>query len=228
MIESTLRFCRIRPDHRILNTTLRLTRENSERAVVLVSKDINLRMKAKSLGMQAEDYEADKVKNMDKLYTGKRIVEHCHADQIDLLYNGRGFVPRDEIDQVEEPRANENFILRNGSRSALATFSANDKMFRRVDKNQAYGIQPRNAEQAFALTAPVERPRSGWSPSPAKRAPVKRCSPSLRRSNHGPATGRSSSHGRSFRSRIATSAICRATFRTNSIPICSRCTITST
>ncbi len=141
------------PDHRILNTTLRLTRENAERAVVLVSKDINLRMKAKSLGMQAEDYEADKVKNMEKLYTGKRIVEHCHADQIDLLYNGRGFVPQDEIDQVEEPMANENFVLRNGSRSALATFSANDKMFRRVDKNQAYGIQPRNAEQAFALTA---------------------------------------------------------------------------
>ena len=141
------------PDHRILNTTLRLTRENAERAVVLVSKDINLRMKAKSLGIQAEDYEADKVKNMDKLYTGKRVIEHCHADQIDLLYNGRGFVPQDEIDQIIEPVANENFVLRNGSRSAMATFSANDKMFRRIDKSKAYGIQPRNAEQAFALNA---------------------------------------------------------------------------
>lgn len=141
------------PDHRILNTTLRLTRENADRSVVLVSKDINLRMKAKSLGIQAEDYEADKVKNMEKLYTGKRVVEHCYADQIDLLYNGRGFVPRDEIEQVSDPVANENFVLRNGSRSAMATFSASDNMFRRVDKGQAYGIQPRNAEQAFALTA---------------------------------------------------------------------------
>ena len=141
------------PDHRILNTTLRLTRENADRAVVLVSKDINLRMKAKSLGIQAEDYEADKVKNMEKLYTGKRVIEHCHADQIDLLYNGRGFVPQDEIDQISDPMANENFVLRNGSRSAMATYSASDNMFRRVDKGQAYGIQPRNAEQAFALTA---------------------------------------------------------------------------
>ncbi len=141
------------PDHRILNTTLRLTRENADRVVILVSKDINLRMKAKSLGIQAEDYEADKVKNMEKLYTGKRVIEHCHADQIDLLYNGRGFVPQDEIEQVRDPTANENFVLRNGSRSAMATFSASDKMFRRVDKGQAYGIQPRNAEQAFALNA---------------------------------------------------------------------------
>ena len=141
------------PDHRILNTTLCLTNENSERTVVLVSKDINLRMKAKSLGIQAEDYEADKVKNMERLYSGKRIVEHCHSDQIDLLYNGRGFVPQCEFEQIEDPTANENYVLRNGSRSALATYSASDKMFRRIDKLMAYGIQPRNAEQSFALTA---------------------------------------------------------------------------
>ncbi|MDG2408165.1 MAG: PhoH family protein [Pirellulales bacterium] len=141
------------PDHRILNTSLHLTKENKGRTVVLVSKDINLRMKAKSLGIQAEDYEADKVKNMERLYSGKRIVEHCHSDQIDLLYNGRGFVPESEFEQIDDPTANENYVLRNGSRSALATYSATDKMFRRIDKVKAYGIQPRNAEQAFALTA---------------------------------------------------------------------------
>ena len=141
------------PDHRILNTSLRLTKENKGRTVVLVSKDINLRMKAKSLGIQAEDYEADKVKNMERLYSGKRIIEHCHSDQIDLLYNGRGFVPESEFEQIDDPTANENYVLRNGSRSALATYSATDKMFRRIDKVKAYGIQPRNAEQAFALTA---------------------------------------------------------------------------
>ena len=141
------------PDHRILNTTLRLTHENNDRVVVLVSNDINLRMKAKSLGIQTEDYEADKVKNMERLYSGKRIIEHCHSDQIDLFYNGRGFVPESELEQIEDPTANENYVLRNGSRSALATYSASDKMFRRIDKPKAYGIQPRNAKQAFALTA---------------------------------------------------------------------------
>ena len=108
------------PDHRILNTSLRLTKENKGRTLVLVSKDINLRMKAKSLGIGAEDYEADKVNNMERLYSGKRIIEHCHSDQIDLLYNGRGFVPESVFEQIDAPTANENYVLRNGSRSALA------------------------------------------------------------------------------------------------------------
>ena len=128
------------PDHRILNTTLRLTRENRERAVVLVSKDINLRLKAKSLGLEAEDYEADKITNIEKLYTGKRIIENVDTDEINLFYAERGFVSAADMDRIGDPVANENFILRNGSRSALATYSASDRMIRRVDKPKAYGI----------------------------------------------------------------------------------------
>ena len=43
-------------DHRILNSALLLQKEEKDRKVILVSKDINLRLKAKSLGLQAEDY----------------------------------------------------------------------------------------------------------------------------------------------------------------------------
>jgi PhoH-like ATPase len=57
------------------------------------------------------------------------------------------------VKSIEDPVANENFILRNGSKSALATFLADENSYRRVNKESAYGIQPRNAEQTFALRA---------------------------------------------------------------------------
>ena len=63
------------PDHRILSTTLTLHKQLGPRQIVLVTKDTNLRMKAKSLGLRSEDYESDKVESFDTLYKGKRTVE---------------------------------------------------------------------------------------------------------------------------------------------------------
>ena len=54
---------------------------------------------------------------------------------------------------VADPVPNENFILRTGSKSVLATYRATDKLFVRVEKTNTYGISPRNAEQSFALKA---------------------------------------------------------------------------
>ena len=59
------------PDHRILSVANNLAREYGRDRVYLVSKDINLRMKAKSIGVHAKDYETGKVKNISELYTGK-------------------------------------------------------------------------------------------------------------------------------------------------------------
>src|SRR6201992_2257409 len=58
-------------DHRILNAALGLQEENPKKKVILVSKDICLRLKAKSLNLYAEDYETGKIKNIDELYTGE-------------------------------------------------------------------------------------------------------------------------------------------------------------
>jgi len=140
------------PDHRILGLALRLQREHAERPVILVSKDTNLRMKAKSLGLKAQDYTSDKVESFDKLYTGKRVVEGIESEMIDRFY-AEGGVPAGEFAQVSEPLANENFILRNGSKSALATYRPSSRAFSRVEKQTCYGIAPRNAEQSFALRA---------------------------------------------------------------------------
>jgi PhoH-like ATPase len=140
------------PDHRILGLALRLHAEHADRPVILVSKDTNLRMKAKSLGLKAQDYTSDKVESFDKLYTGKRVVEGIESETIDRFY-AEGVVPAGEFAHVSQPLANENFILRNGSKSALATYRPGTRAFTRVEKQTCYGIAPRNAEQSFALRA---------------------------------------------------------------------------
>ena len=141
------------PDHRILKTTLALQERESPRQVVIVSKDTNLRMKAKSLGIHAQDYKSDKLQGFDKLYTGRRIIEGVDSETINHIYANGGILPAAEISLPQEPLANENFVLRNGSKSALATYRLSDKSFVRVEKQTCYGITPRNAEQSFALKA---------------------------------------------------------------------------
>ncbi len=53
------------PDHRILAIAEHVASERKGEKVVLVSKDMNLRMKARSLGILAEDYKTDQVKNLE-------------------------------------------------------------------------------------------------------------------------------------------------------------------
>jgi PhoH-like ATPase len=141
------------PDHRILNTAVWLQRERPNRPVILVSKDTNLRMKAKALGVPAQDYTSDKIESFDKLYMGKRVVEATPAEAINRLYSDGDGVPAADLPFVDSPIANENFILRDGSKSVLATYRPGDDAFVRVEKNTCYGITPRNAEQSFALHA---------------------------------------------------------------------------
>ena len=140
-------------DHRILNTALHLHETVGNRRVVLVTKDTNLRMKAKSLGLRAQDYTADKIANLNQLYKGKRIVEDVDPEVIAAFYDGSGTVAASRVREVERPVPNENFVLRNGSRSVLATYRVSDDAFHRIHKHAAYGIVPRNAEQSFALEA---------------------------------------------------------------------------
>ena len=145
------------PDHRILDTALTLQRKETARPTILVTKDTNLRMKAKALGLPAQDYSTDKVESLHKLYTGRRLVTEMPSELVDAFYASlSGRVPLAQIPQVTEPLANENFILRNGSKSVLATYRASDQTLSRVEKSPTYGIMPRNSEQAFALRALVD------------------------------------------------------------------------
>jgi PhoH-like ATPase len=110
-------------------------------------------MKAKSVGLIAEDYEADKLDSVDELYKGKRVIDGVQSEEIKLFSGHHGFVPKDQVPSISSPIANENFIFRNGSRSLLLTYSGQDRTFQSLPKLSAYGIRPRNAEQTFALHA---------------------------------------------------------------------------
>ena len=85
------------PDHRILRATLSLQQQSAPRPVILVSKDTNLRMKAKSLGLRAQDYTSDKVQGFDTRYTGKRIIEGIDSEVINRLYAQGGRLPAADL-----------------------------------------------------------------------------------------------------------------------------------
>ena len=139
-------------DHRILNSALLLQKEEKDRKIILVSKDINLRLKAKSLGLVAEDYTTGKVQNVSSLYTGKTIIDNVDPDVIDLLYE-KGYCPPEDLLGEASLTKNHYYILRSGKKSVLAFFNSANGMVEQVEKRSVYGIKPRNAEQAFAIHA---------------------------------------------------------------------------
>ena len=138
-------------DHRILNSALQLQHEMPTHKVVLVTKDINLRLKARALNLVAEDYETGKIQDVAGLYTGNDTVEDVQANVVNELYE-KG---QCEVGKVftEAPADNHYYILKSFKNSVLAYYNATDKVLERVDKLNAFGVKPRNAEQAFALHA---------------------------------------------------------------------------
>ncbi|MBX2896562.1 MAG: PhoH family protein [Cyclobacteriaceae bacterium] len=139
-------------DHRILNSALLLQKEEKGRKVILVSKDINLRLKAKALGLQAEDYTTGKIQNISSLHTGRTVVEEVDPAIINLMYE-KGYCPPEDVLGKDKPMKNHYYILKSGKKSVLAFFNSANGMVEQVEKRNAYGIKPRNAEQAFAIHA---------------------------------------------------------------------------
>lgn len=138
-------------DHKILNSALKLSQEYPNRKVIMVSKDVNLRLKAKSLNIPAEDFKSGKIQNIDELYTGKALVENLTSDVIIKIYE-EGFVTPEEAG-IENPVPNQYFILKNGKSSALAYYNPHEKILQRIEKHTSERIKPRNAEQVFAMHA---------------------------------------------------------------------------
>jgi PhoH-like ATPase len=142
-------------DHRILNAALQLQKEEKGKRVILVSKDVNLRLKAKALGLQSEDYTTGKVENISSLYSGKTVVEDVDADIINLLYE-KGYCQPSELLGKTIPEKNHYYIFKSGKKSALAYFNPFNEMIEHVEKRSVYGVKPRNAEQTFAIHAALK------------------------------------------------------------------------
>lgn len=139
-------------DHRILNAALYTAEKNPTRKVILVTKDINLRIKAKSLNLHAEDYTTGKVLTVDELYTGNTVIDKVNVTVINQIYE-KGACAVKDIVKKSEPQANHYYVIKNGNSSVLARYDKPSKTLKRVTKTSSYGIIPKNAEQSFALDA---------------------------------------------------------------------------
>jgi PhoH-like ATPase len=140
------------PDHRILAIAMHIGQKFPNRPTILVSKDINLRMKAKSLKIQAEDYYNDKVKDIQ--YINKTVTELTDFEDslIEKFYT-EGSLSLDIMGIKNTPDINEYFILKSPKASVLGRYDGITSKMTRIEKKTAYGIKPRNAEQTFSLDA---------------------------------------------------------------------------
>ncbi len=145
------------PDHRILSTAMWVRDNNPRTFVALVTKDINLRMKAKAVGMDVQDYLTDKVKD-ERIEEAQREVQMMTLDSDvlqELCFGPETAVHWDRIFK-KEPVPNQMFEFRwEGDRDEVvcARYDTRRDRIVLVKTREAYGIRPRNDEQKLALDA---------------------------------------------------------------------------
>ena len=142
-------------DHIILASALKVQKEWDKRKTVVVSRDINMRVIANSLGLEAEDYETlQAVEDADKLYDGfeeilvdDQIIEHFYAGEEIVL----------DEEQAVRLHPNQFLMLQssaNPKKTALCRFNAPHLPLKPTLQKWpeiSWGIKPRNKEQAFAF-----------------------------------------------------------------------------
>ncbi|MFA7496109.1 MAG: PhoH family protein [Acidithiobacillus sp.] len=154
-------------DNEILAVTLALQNRHPEKEVILVSKDINLRIKGRTLGIRVEDYQNDRaLDDVDLLYTGAEILSddfwETHSRDLDAWQeSGRSFY-KISGPAIQKWHANE-FIALNPKDGATEDFAAivrevhpEHAIIERItdyrsERHAVWGIMARNPEQNFAL-----------------------------------------------------------------------------
>ncbi len=139
-------------DHKILAVAFELTEREADKPTIFVTKDTNLRIKADSLGITAEDYDTERVA-ADEIYSG--VVElKLPGEVIDEFYK-QGNLPLDQLDEYTAV-ANQFIHLRDKTaenHGALGRVDPDGKQLNQLIKTRGgiWGIQPRNREQTFAF-----------------------------------------------------------------------------
>jgi PhoH-like ATPase len=138
---------RTKVDNRIIAVALAL-KENSPYPVILVTKDINMRIKADALGIAADDYQTDKIE-IEEVYTGSATVK-VNPELIDRFYvDGSALVPEVELEPNQMVILEDEF---GSSKSALGRYAQNGKVISlRFGNQDPFGLKARNKEQKFAL-----------------------------------------------------------------------------
>lgn len=145
------------PDHRILATAMWVRDNNPGTFVALITKDVNLRMKAKAAGMEVQDYLTDKVEEA-KVEGATKEVQTIEADPSVLQALAYGKDNSVEWEDIldSEPRPNQlfKFTWKGSDKDVVcARYDPFRKRIVLVRTREAYGIRPRNDEQKFALDA---------------------------------------------------------------------------
>jgi PhoH-like ATPase len=140
-----------KPDNQVIALTLQLKEEHPNTPVILVSKDINVRVKADALNLAAQDYETDKVVvNEDDLYSGMTTLE-VTPEEIDDFYKSSVFAPGNGhlfCNQFVHFKS-----LNGTNQTALGRFDAEKQQILALTpiKKEIWGIQPKNLGQRLAL-----------------------------------------------------------------------------
>jgi PhoH-like ATPase len=144
------------PDHQIIATALTVKKENPNKKVIVVSNDINLRIKCDAIGIQAEAFATENViEKGNDLYSGfaKVLVD----DQIiDRFYAGEDILLGDVVDEEVNLFCNQFVMLvssSNDKKTAITRYLDDIRPLKRIPeyKNQGWGIAPKNKEQNFAM-----------------------------------------------------------------------------
>ena len=143
------------PDHQILSVAVHENLQNEKRKVVVVSRDINMRVIADSLGLISEDYETNSiVEDKDKVYEG--FAEVLVDDEfIERFYDHEEMVLEESM--VKEKLHPNQFLLlissSNPKKSAICRFSNHKSALKPInvkEYSKSWGVVPRNKEQTFA------------------------------------------------------------------------------
>ncbi len=141
-------------DHRILELALTIRDRTPELRTVLVTKDVNMRVRGDALGLETVDYEPSHI-TVEELYTGTTEVE-TSGEVIDRLYN-EGKLAADVIgERANAFYANQYVLLRDRdvpTHTGIGRFHGLDRQLVCVRKlrDSVWSIRPRNLEQHFAL-----------------------------------------------------------------------------
>ena len=143
------------PDHRIIATALWLRDKYPERKVALVTKDMNMRLKARAMGLVVQDYMTDrideaKIEKIQKEVTTIRKVKGAVIQR----FLAEGQLAPIDLNIKRKLLPNQLFMIYAEDNSLhLGRFDIGKKAIVRITKETALNITPRNEEQAFAMEA---------------------------------------------------------------------------
>ena len=142
-------------DHRILSTAIWMRDNNPGRFVALVTKDINLRMKSKAVGMEVQDYMTDRLEDEKVENSIKEVITLDNFDP--EAFQTLGFGPENAIPwkavSQSRPKPNQLYKIRKDGETLCARYDCDLDKVVLVKSKYVYGIKPLNDEQKFAIDA---------------------------------------------------------------------------